>query len=165
MTKLLLHPTSGKLLRSANYKLFKRIAAECACPCGGPSPPDPADPCEWCQDGKTPSGVLLTIASSPFPINGTWDLLQNGSASPCTFGDGAGGPLQIHADWTAAGTITGFAPFVVTYVIAITQTVSPFTTYNLNKNVFTYPDDCVANYNQSGTLGGGPGTYSFAGYA
>lgn len=39
MARLLLHPTlPGKLLRSAGFKLYKRITDECPCPCDGGGP-------------------------------------------------------------------------------------------------------------------------------
>ncbi len=134
---------SGKLL-VRNGKIV------CGC-CGQP----PATPCLYCADGTTPRSATIVIAGAMTPeINGTWTMLHN-PTNPCTYGDGQGDELPMNGDWLCSGTITGFMPFVTTYVVAVFLTVSPFTVYNLSYNHFVSPDDCTASYTFSGPIDGG----------
>lgn len=99
MARLLLHPTlPGKLLRSANYKLFKRIAAECACPCdtGGGT-----GACEACPSGTASLTGTVTIFSGKY---------SNSSPCVCTNLEGS---WQLDLD--VAEVLTPAAPGCCTY--------------------------------------------------
>jgi len=115
----------------------------------------PATPCLYCAEGKTPRTATIVIAgATTAEINGTWLMRQNPN-NPCTYGDGAENELQMGNNWLCSGTITGFQPFVTTYVVAVHLTVPPYTVFNLSYNHFVSPDDCTASYLFSGPIDGG----------